>query len=386
MTAIDRYIMRNTLGAFAAVVVSLTAFIWVTQALREIDLMTNQGQTIVVFVGMTGLLIPVLVLIIAPIALVVAVVYVLNKLNSDSEIVVLNAAGMSPWRLFRPFAMVAALVAILVGSISIYLAPKGLRELRTWAAHVRADLVTSFVQAGRFTPIEPGLTIHIRERRTNGRLAGIFIDDRRNPKERATFLAEQGEIVENNTGTFLVMETGSVHRQETGQLDPAMVLFDRYAFDLSQFNAAADGRSLSFRERFLWELLNPNPDDPRTKAQPGHLRGELHDRIIAPLYPFAFVIVAFVFLGFPATTRQSRAILLALTVLGVALLRFIGFGAIIAAVQNPAALAMIYGAIILTIGAGMVVIWRGMRVEPPGDVLHMFVTVFDRLTRRKAAA
>src|SRR6185436_9773714 len=174
MAAIDRYVARTCLGAFALVLVSLTAVIWLTHALREIDLMTNQGQTILVFIGITGLLIPLLVLVISPIALMVAIAYAINKFNTDSEIVVMNAAGMSPWRIFRPFLVVALCVAALVAFISAYLAPKGLRSLDEWATKVKADLVTNIVQPGRFTPIERGLTFHIRERRTNGQLMGIF--------------------------------------------------------------------------------------------------------------------------------------------------------------------------------------------------------------------
>ncbi len=100
MGSINRYIFRTTLGAFLVVLVSLTALIWVTQALRDIDLMTNQGQSILIFVAITGLIVPLLVLVIAPIALVIAVIHVLNKLSTNSEIIVMNAAGMSPWRLF----------------------------------------------------------------------------------------------------------------------------------------------------------------------------------------------------------------------------------------------------------------------------------------------
>ena len=46
MGSIGRYIFRTTFGAFLVVLLSLTAVIWVTQALRDIDLMTNQGQTV----------------------------------------------------------------------------------------------------------------------------------------------------------------------------------------------------------------------------------------------------------------------------------------------------------------------------------------------------
>ena len=68
MGSIGRYIFRTTLGAFLVICASVTALMWITQALRDIDLMTNQGQSIFVFVGITGLIIPLLVQIIAPIA------------------------------------------------------------------------------------------------------------------------------------------------------------------------------------------------------------------------------------------------------------------------------------------------------------------------------
>ena len=78
------------LGAFLIVLVSLTATIWITQALRDVDLMTNRGQTILVFLGITSLVVPILVLIIAPIAMVIAVGHVLSKLSTDSELIVMN--------------------------------------------------------------------------------------------------------------------------------------------------------------------------------------------------------------------------------------------------------------------------------------------------------
>ena len=148
MGSINRYIVRTTLGAFLLVLISLTAVIWVTHILRDIDIITNQGQTVIVFVGITGLLVPALVLVIAPLAFMLAAAYALNKLNTDSEIIVMNAAGMSPWRIFLPFFGVAIIVSILVAAISAYIAPKCLRELRTLLTKVRADLVANIVQPG----------------------------------------------------------------------------------------------------------------------------------------------------------------------------------------------------------------------------------------------
>ena len=123
MGSIGRYIFRTTMGAFLIILVSLTVVIWFTQAMREFDLITSQRQTVFVFIGITGLLIPLLVMMIAPIALVMAAAHVLNKLGSDSEIIVMNAAGVSPWRLLRPFLGGALVVSLLVAFIAAYVSP-----------------------------------------------------------------------------------------------------------------------------------------------------------------------------------------------------------------------------------------------------------------------
>jgi lipopolysaccharide export system permease protein len=386
MGRIDRYIFRTTFGAFALILVSLTAVIWVTQALRDIDLITGQGQTVMVFIGLTGLFVPLLVLVIAPIALMIAIAYTINKLNTDSEIVVLNAAGMAPWRMFRPFLLVAALVAVLVAGLAAYGAPWGLRELRDWAVKVRTDVVANIVQPGRFITIEPGLTFHLRERRPNGQLMGILMDDRRDPKEHATFLAEYGEIVENNNNNFMLLYNGSMQRLETGKLDPTIVLFDRHAFDLSKFGTGGPLQPTvySARERGFGALLDPDPDDRLLKTQPGQLFAELHDRIAAMLYPFVFVTMAFAILGAPRTSRQSRALSLALTVLGITGLRLIGFAAVVFAVHRPVTILLMYGTLFGALGWAIFAISRGAVIEPPAFISMAVTALTERLGRRLA--
>lgn len=385
MGSVSRYIFRTTFSAFVVVLVSLTALIWVTQALHDFDLMTSQGQTILVFVGITGLIIPLLVLVIAPIALLIAVAHVLNKLSTDSEIIVMNAAGMSPWFLFRAFMSVAVVVSLMVGAISAYFAPKGLRMLRDWLTEVSANVVSTIVQPGRFTTIESGVTIHIRERRPNGQLLGIFLDDQRNPKERITVLSELGELIDNDRGTFLVLQKGIVQRREANQRDPAMVVFDRYAFDLSQFAGGPQAVQYSIRERYLWQLLFPDPKDKLYIEQPGQFRAELHDRLIAPLYPLAFVAIAFAYLGSPRTTRQSRTMSLVGAIGAVALVRLIGFASTVFGATMPWMLSLQYVAIAGAFAFGFIVIRRGLILEPPAFVAQSIAALGQRIVQRFAA-
>src|SRR6266436_4323470 len=206
MGSIDKYIFRTTLASFALVLVSLTGVIWITQALRGIDLMTSQGQTIITFLGVTSLVIPALVLIISPIALMIAISHTLNKLATDSEIIVMNAAGFSPLRLFRPFIYATIVVAVMVAFIASYLAPDGMRRLKQWDAEITADVLANILQPGRFAQLDQNLTIRIRERQPSGVLVGIFVDDRRDPKERVSIIADHGTILKNEGGSFLILE------------------------------------------------------------------------------------------------------------------------------------------------------------------------------------
>ena len=381
MSGFDRYIFRTTFGAFLLVLISLTAVIWLTHALREIDLMTNQRQTILTFIGITGLLIPMLVLVIAPLALVVAVGHTLNRLNTDSEIVVMNASGMSPWRIFRPFLTTTLVVSALVAVVSAYVAPAGLRELRDWATKVKADFVVNIVQPGRFLSIERGLTFHIRERRGDGQLMGIFIDDRRDPNERVTLLSEYGEIVEIGRGTFLVLINGSVHRMETARTDPTIVKFERYAFDLSRYTGGPQLGALGVRERNLWDVAFPDPNDPTYKQVPTHFRAELHDRLAAPIYPIAFTTLCFAILGAPRTSRQSREISIVMTIALIGALRLTGFACNVVAAQSVAAVFVLWGSIGLAFGFGVYAIARGAVIEPPAFMTNLAATI-ERFTQR----
>jgi lipopolysaccharide export system permease protein len=388
MGSIDKYIFRTTLASFAVVLVSLTGVIWITQALRGIDLMTSQGQTILTFLGITSLVIPALVLIIAPIALMIAISHTLNKLATDSEIIVMNAAGLSPYRLFRPFVFATCVVAVMVAFIAAYLAPDGMRRIKQWDADITADVLTNILQPGRFAQLEQNLTIRIRERKPGGLLAGVFIDDRRDPNERVSIVADHGTVLKNDSGSFLILEDGNLERFEVGKRDPALVAFGRYAFDMSKFNQSHDV-ALGIRERYLWELMYPDENDPIYAQLPGQFRAELHDRFMAPIYPFAFAALTFAFLGTPRTTRQSRNFSIGGSILAVFGLRMAGFACSVMAVKSPIAPLIQYLMLFVAIGAGLWLIVAGVVIEPPAALFEGINRVNARILRmfgRPAAA
>lgn len=362
MSLTERYILKITAAAFFACLAGLTAIIWITQALRELDLLTSKGQTILVFMVVTFLSLPALLTVIAPVALFLATIYALNKLNSDSELIVMSAAGMSPWRLLRPFAALALAVSVVVSLMTIELMPASFRELRDLVTKIRADFVANIVKEGQFTSLDTGITFHYRER-SGGALLGIFLLDKREPEKTNVYIAERGQTVELDGQSYLVLEKGSIQRQQEGSRDSSIVAFESYAIDLSAFGQDGEDVVYKPRERSTWALMNPDPSEVYYQIQSGRFRAELHDRLSAGLYPFAFMLIAFAALGEARTTRQGRGLAMAAAVIAVGALRIAGFAASGAVVRSEWAVLAVYGLPIAASIVALVVIVQGPRVK-----------------------
>lgn len=330
--------------------ITLTLIIWMTTALRQLSLMTSEGQSFLVFLNITLLTLPNLMAIIAPVALLIASLHTMNRLSGDSELIVLSASGATIWRVLKPYLILALLVFMTVFVVNAYFAPLAQRTLREYAIKVRTDLIGQVLQPNVFSSPERGLTFYIAERdMSSGDLLGLLINDERDPNQNMTYLAERSEIVKQEDRSLLQMYNGHFHRKNSKERDVAILHFDNYIFDLSQFGPKEGKSDYRPRERFLSELLWPNKDDPNYKVNEGKYRAELNDRLANPLYAFMFVLIVAVYLGYPRTTRDSRAqsVFTAFTV--AAALRVIGLAGANMAVKKTGALFIVWGIPVLGI-------------------------------------
>ncbi|HMO28297.1 LPS export ABC transporter permease LptF [Enterovirga sp.] len=374
MSLVERYIFRIVAGAFLGCLVALTGVIWLTSALRQLDVITAQGQTLLVFLTVTSLTLPTLVAVIAPVALFIAIIYALNRLNGDSELIVMSAAGMSPLRLIRPFLSLGLIVSAMVGFLSIYLIPASFQELRDLISRIRADFVANIAQEGQFTTLDNGVTFHYRER-SGQALLGILMQDRRDADRTIVYLAERGQTIEQKGQSYLVLENGSVHRQRAGVADSSIVAFSRYAIDLAALNQETGELVYKPRERSTGDLLMPDKSDNYYRMQSGRFRAELHDRLTAWLFPLATVFIAFAALGNAKTTRQGRGTSIAGAVVTVVALRIALFAASSAVARSPGAVFVVWGLPVAAILLSLAMILHG----------PLLFGTLDRLRRRAAS-
>src|SRR5215212_7626781 len=235
MKLIERYILRRMTTAMVLSFLALSTMLWLSQALRQFNLVTEQGQTLATFLELSAYLFPILIMIVLPLSVLIGVTFALTMLNSDSELAVINASGMRQWSLLKPALVVGLIATVLIGAMTFYFAPLSLRAGQALLTQVRSSLISSIAREGAFISLADGLTFHLQSRQNDGSLRGLFVADNRDATRSMTYIAQRGAIIDNPLGTFLVMSNGSIQQRSKVDDSISVIEFSSYAFDLSTF-------------------------------------------------------------------------------------------------------------------------------------------------------
>lgn len=385
MRIFSRYVFRQAAGAFLLILFSLSGIVWIALALRQLNVVTSQGQDTWMLIRMTTLALPGLMAIIAPFSYLIAALHTLNRLNTDSELIVLTASGATVWTAARPLLLLSVLVALMLAFIAHLGQPWSMRLLRDYLVQVRTDLLTQVMQPGRFTSPEPNLTFHIRERTLNGELLGLVMHDTRDKNMAQSYLAERGAIVKQEPSAYLVMSAGHIIRRTDPKEPPQIVAFDKYAVDLDRFEAQEGSEAeLKPRERYFSELADPGNSN-LYKRQPGQFRAELHERFVAPLYPIAFAFVIVAFVGQARSTRSSRMESLVIAFIAATGSRLTGMAVNNLVALKASFLPLLYAMPILVIALALLVIRAADRQKTGLAVIEKIVDAISPIIESVSA-
>lgn len=375
MKVVERYILRRTFGIFAASLLWVLAIVWTTQVLNRIDLVTDSGQSAGTFFTVAALVLPAVIPVVMPFAIGIAVAQTLGTMNSDSELVVLSAAGSPRMTIIRPILLLAVAASIASFLINNTLEPYSRQKFREILANARADLITTVLQEGSFQKVDDGLFVQVSERLPDGMLGGIFVADSRDKDAELIYHARRGATIEMDGGSLLVMQDGEVHRKSANG-DISVIRFDSYAFDLSQFTSASKKPTVYHpKDRHLTFLLDPDPNDPTYKSLPQIFRAELHMRLSEWLYPLVFALIGLAVAGDARSFREARLHPMITTLTIALIVRWAGFYASNEADAKPVFGYVLYAVPIVAI---MVSVW----FIATNRVMELPVSWTEKLTSR----
>jgi lipopolysaccharide export system permease protein len=301
------YLLRQLLTAMAIVTLVMTGIIWLFVSVRAVESIVNRGLSLQLFLTLTGLQLPNFLVLIIPIALFISGIFVYNRLNSDREILVLRAAGVSPMALAQPMIILGSAAVAVCYLFSLYLTPLSYQMFRDLQWDVRYSFTNILLREGVFNTISNTTTVYIRERTGRDELRGLLIHDTRDPDKESTIIAERGAVADTATGPRVLMFDGS--RQElnlkTNKL--SILYFDRYSFDLGGAAQKPEGRFREPRERSTHELLSIEKSDVENPNDFGRFVVEGHQRLTGPLSALGFGLIAFLFIIYGEYSRRGQA-------------------------------------------------------------------------------
>ncbi len=326
MSRLSFYVLKQLIGPTALFAFLLTAVVWLTQSLRLLDLVINRGQSAPTFLYLTLLILPSLLVIILPIAYFAGTLYGLSRLSTDSELVVMGAAGYSRSQLSLPVFAAATVVMALTYLCALYLMPAGQRAMADKVVDIRADIGAALLNEGEFNTPAKGLTVFIRAIDTDGQIHGVLVHDGRNPQKPITYLAERGVLAQTQAGARLIMFDGTVEESSRAGSRLSVLRFTSYVFNLDQFSSPRAAPLRATSERYLNELLWP-PEAAKLSAKlRNSYLAEAHNRITAPLYCLAFALVALAAIVRGRRARGAQVLRLVAATVGVTALRVAGYG------------------------------------------------------------
>ncbi|WP_298918732.1 LptF/LptG family permease [uncultured Algimonas sp.] len=353
MPLLQRYFWTQAFWPTVLALAALALLALLTQSLQTLDLIVENRQSALTFLKITVLALPQLIGIILPLAVFMAALYALNRLNGDSEVIVAKAAGASPWQIASPLVRLGVMAMIVHLLITLFVQPASFRQMRVEVFKVRTDLASQLVQAGSFVTPSRNLTLYASEIGAGNTLQDIIIHDERDPSDVITHTAKTGEVQRTPNGAALLLRDGAVQKRlPDGSLD--VIQFEDYRLDMSEAFAFDTRMRLKPSDLYLGELLRPDANSFLPEPRRREYAAEGHARLSAPLYNVALIMLALCFMirGEHRRMGYGRRIVFCAAI-GFAI-RIFGFTATSAAESNMSANIVQYlipAVVILACGA-----------------------------------
>ena len=304
----NRYVLGRLAQTFGFFSLILILAYWINRSLGIFNSLIGDGQSTIVFFELIFLFLPQVIAIILPIAALAATIFIINRMSSESELVILDAAGLSPFNILRPFIYFAFLTSILTAILSLYLVPISRSQMDFRTEIISKDIISKLISDGSFLHPVPNMTIFVSSVNTNGELEDIFIHDQRSKDRDLTYVATRALLVKENEKSHLVLFNGLLQTLDIKSNTLSHIGFDSLTYRLAQLTSTEEKKLSNIDNYGIIELLKADHALQKSlKKSKSRIQFEAHDRILKPLHCFIYVLLSAVVMCIGSYSRFGLA-------------------------------------------------------------------------------
>tara|TARA_Y100000591_G_C21794701_1_gene678647 strand:- start:427 stop:1551 length:1125 start_codon:yes stop_codon:yes gene_type:complete len=310
MSKFNIYIIKEISISFLLLVTLLTGILWLGQGLRHIDLLTSDNISFVSYLSYIVMLIPKITSLTIPVSLFLTILVSLNRIRTDSELLILWASGESNTTiLLKPVLLISFSIFLIYILITIAITPYSLNEIRQKIIEIRSSGInSSILQERKFISPTDKLTIFIQERNGN-EIDNLLIHDLKDKNKPQTYIAQKGDFISNGNTKLLRLYNGTIQIFNKSDQRISEIEFDTYDLDLSPYSKVESNHRYS-DELFTLEIFR-NLKGKSLREFNSYEReqfAEINNRIISPLYLFCFSILPLLALNYLKSPNSNSLI------------------------------------------------------------------------------
>ena len=291
---LDLYILRQLSIIFLFFLFVFTLIFWINRAINLFDQLISDGHSSSIILQFVLLNLPSTTTLVFPLACFAAVIFVTNRLKNDSELTVLESAGLSPWRINKPYFIFGLISMIILAFFTTFIVPNTAKIIDEIQIEFDSSVSARLFKDGKFIHPFKGVTFYIKEIKSDGTLVNVFLHDKRNKNEFITYTATRAFLAKDDNKTVLYMENGLIQTIGTLNKELSTTEFKSIAIDLSDAIDQRENNTTHLSQVSTWLLIKDRQQVAiETKASKELIGLELHNRLHRPIFCFVAAILGF---------------------------------------------------------------------------------------------
>ena len=271
---IFQYYFSEFFKIFLLVTISLSLLVWMTQAARLLELITEFGNPISVYIKYLLLSYPKILDNTFLLCFLISMFFLFAKFETSNEMGIYWLSGVSKSQIIKISIIISLFILLLNLILSTFLAPWASGKGRIILGASKFSLINSLVKEKNFNSPLKGLTLYVEKNDQNGNLEGIFIYEK-----TRTITAEKGRILEDDNGSYLELIQGTTQEKIGNKIN--FINFNSTIFDFSKYQLQNVG-TLKFNERSIFWLIKQLKENKNKKIN--EIREEINKRLIKPFF------------------------------------------------------------------------------------------------------
>jgi lipopolysaccharide export system permease protein len=307
-----RYFISEVLPPFLLGIFAFTLILLIGRILKLVELVITRGVPLQQTVKLFSLILPTFLELTVPMSFLLAILLGLGRMSNDQELLAMKAAGVGPWQILLPLAVVSIVIALVTLSLTLFARPAANFALKKELYNIAKTRIGTALKEKVFNDDFPKILFYIEEIKPPGNTAqGIFIVDKRDPAREEVILGKVGIISTDEETNTLAMRLfdGSIYSREKNRPGFSETRFNIYDFkvDLDELIGTVRQKEAGPKELPLEDLLARIDAKERQGNEVVAERMELHQRIAFGFVPLVFCLLGVSLALVPRQSRASRA-------------------------------------------------------------------------------